>query len=180
WLFGGHSPSIGLSPTSSVELVPISPHVCTSALPLPVGKSWIDKRIPNCKIFVNNSFALDSTWVYPEESRLFHGHQKPQLWTNQVAVSLSRPAPASRPLPTVVLAPQPPPERHCPTASAQRCAVQSTKAGPRVEDACVGLPFPPPRDLPDPGIKPASPALADRFFTTSATWKPLTFLTKLY
>ncbi|KAF4019350.1 hypothetical protein G4228_010750 [Cervus hanglu yarkandensis] len=69
----------------------------------------MDKRIPNCKIFVNNSFALDSTWVYPEESRLFHGHQKPQLWTNQVAVSLSRPAPASRPLPTVVLAPQPPP-----------------------------------------------------------------------
>ena len=37
-----------------------------------------------------------------------------------------------------------------------------------------GLPFPPPGDLPDPGIKPASltsPALADRFFTTSATWE---------
>ena len=34
------------------------------------------------------------------------------------------------------------------------------------------LPFPPPGDLPDPGIKPmslASPALAGRFFTTSAT-----------
>ena len=33
------------------------------------------------------------------------------------------------------------------------------------------LPFPPPRDLPDPGIKPTSfrsPALADRFFTTTA------------
>ena len=32
-----------------------------------------------------------------------------------------------------------------------------------------GLPFPPPGDLPDPGIKfesLASPALADRFFTT--------------
>ena len=29
-----------------------------------------------------------------------------------------------------------------------------------------GLPFPPPWDLPDPGIKPASPALAARFFTT--------------
>ncbi|DAA14943.1 TPA: transcription elongation regulator 1-like [Bos taurus] len=107
WLFGGHSPSIGLSPSSSVELVPIFPHVCTSALPLPVGKSWIDKRIPNCKIFLNNSLALDSTWIYPEESRLFHGPQKPQLLTNQVAVSLSRPAPASRPLPTVLIAPQP-------------------------------------------------------------------------
>ena len=33
-----------------------------------------------------------------------------------------------------------------------------------------GLPLPTLRDLPDPGIKPmplASPALADRFFTTS-------------
>ena len=32
-----------------------------------------------------------------------------------------------------------------------------------------GLPFPPPGDLPDPGIEPSSlgpPALADRFFTT--------------
>ena len=27
------------------------------------------------------------------------------------------------------------------------------------------------RDLPDPGIEPASPALADEFFTTSATWE---------
>ena len=36
-----------------------------------------------------------------------------------------------------------------------------------------GLPFPSPGDLPDPGIKPAylfSPALAGRFFVTSATW----------
>ena len=29
-----------------------------------------------------------------------------------------------------------------------------------------GLPFPTPRNLPDPGIKPASLALAGRFFTT--------------
>ena len=37
-----------------------------------------------------------------------------------------------------------------------------------------GLPFPPPGDLSDPGIKPlslASPALAGGFFTTNATWK---------
>ena len=36
------------------------------------------------------------------------------------------------------------------------------------------VPFPPPGDLPLPGIKPASltsPALAGRFFTTSATWE---------
>ena len=29
-----------------------------------------------------------------------------------------------------------------------------------------GFPFPPSGDLPDPGIKPASPALAGGFFTT--------------
>ena len=37
-----------------------------------------------------------------------------------------------------------------------------------------GLSFLPPGDLPDPGIKltsPATPALADRFFTTSTTWE---------
>ena len=37
---------------------------------------------------------------------------------------------------------------------------------------CSGLPFPTPGDFPDPGIEPASlasPALADRFFTTDIT-----------
>ena len=37
-----------------------------------------------------------------------------------------------------------------------------------------GLPCPPPGDLPDPGIKPASlmsPALAGKFFATSALWE---------
>ena len=36
------------------------------------------------------------------------------------------------------------------------------------------LSFPPPGDLPDPGIEPmslTSPALAGAFFTTSATWE---------
>ena len=39
-----------------------------------------------------------------------------------------------------------------------------------------GLPRPPPGDLPDPGIEPVSVtslALADEFFTTSATWEAL-------
>ena len=31
---------------------------------------------------------------------------------------------------------------------------------------CSGLPFPSPGDLPDPGMEPASPALAGGFFTT--------------
>ena len=34
-----------------------------------------------------------------------------------------------------------------------------------------GLPFPPPGDLPKRGISPASPTLADRFFTSSDTWE---------
>ena len=34
------------------------------------------------------------------------------------------------------------------------------------QEYCSGLPFPSPGDLPDPSIKPASPALAGKFFTT--------------
>ena len=35
-----------------------------------------------------------------------------------------------------------------------------------------GLPFPPPGDLPNPGIEPMSPALARGFFTTEPPGKP--------
>ena len=35
-----------------------------------------------------------------------------------------------------------------------------------------GLPFPSPGDLPDPGIKPGSPALAGVFLTTEPPGKP--------
>ncbi|XP_054688701.1 transcription elongation regulator 1-like protein isoform X3 [Grus americana] len=106
WIFGAHSPVIGFSPSSSVEFVPVFPPVYTSTLPPHAGKNWIDKRLPNCKIYLNNAFALDSAWIYPEESRLFQGNEKPLLMTNQVAMAIARPAAASRPLPTVVLAPQ--------------------------------------------------------------------------
>ena len=46
-----------------------------------------------------------------------------------------------------------------------------------------GLPCPPPEDLPDPGIEPASlvsPALAGSFFTTSATWEGLNIEEVIY
>ena len=36
-----------------------------------------------------------------------------------------------------------------------------------------GLPFPSPRALPDSGIKPTSPALADGFFTSEPPGKPI-------
>ena len=36
-----------------------------------------------------------------------------------------------------------------------------------------GLPFPPTGDLPDPGIEPVSPEMADGFFTTEPPGKPL-------
>ena len=42
-----------------------------------------------------------------------------------------------------------------------------------------GLPFPSPRDLPDPGIEPVSAALADRFFTAEPPKKPPSIFTAL-
>ena len=41
----------------------------------------------------------------------------------------------------------------------------------RLEYWC-GLPFPPPGELPNPGIEPESPPLAGRFFTTEPSGKP--------
>ena len=38
------------------------------------------------------------------------------------------------------------------------------------------LTIPPPGDLPDPGIEPASPALAGGFFATGPPGKPAVFL----
>ena len=43
-----------------------------------------------------------------------------------------------------------------------------------------GLPFPIPGNLPDPGIKPTSPALAGRFFTTAASAKHKMFIVSLF
>ena len=41
---------------------------------------------------------------------------------------------------------------------------------PRQDQWC-GLPFPSPVDLPDPGVKPMSPALAGEFFTAEPSGK---------
>ena len=52
------------------------------------------------------------------------------------------------------------------------------------QEYCSGLPFPPPGDLPDPGMEPmslASPALSDGVFTTSTTWEvPGSMLAECY
>ena len=40
------------------------------------------------------------------------------------------------------------------------------------QDHWSASPFPSPGDLPDPGIKPASPAMTGRFFTTEAPETP--------
>ena len=40
------------------------------------------------------------------------------------------------------------------------------------QEYCSGLPFPPPRDLPDPVIEPMSSALGGRFFTSELPGKP--------
>ena len=42
------------------------------------------------------------------------------------------------------------------------------------QESWSGLTLPSPGDLPDPGIQPASPALADRFFTAQPPRKPNT------
>ena len=44
----------------------------------------------------------------------------------------------------------------------------------------TALPFPPPGDLPDPGMEPGSPALADGFFSTEPPGKPSVFLRTTY
>ncbi|CAH2322878.1 transcription elongation regulator 1 [Pelobates cultripes] len=102
-----HSPAFGFTPSSSVELIPLFPHVYTSTVPHHAGKCWVEKKIPNCKIFLNNSFALDSSWMHPpEEVFLFKGFEKPNCRASQVTMAISRPTTASRRLHTVILTPQ--------------------------------------------------------------------------
>ena len=51
------------------------------------------------------------------------------------------------------------------------CQAPLSMGFPRLE-YWSGLPFPSPRDLPDPGIEPASPELAGGFSTTEPSRKP--------
>ena len=65
------------------------------------------------------------------------------------------------------------PVQLCATLWTGACQAPVSLGFPR-QEYWSGLPCPPPGDLPDLGIKPASLmslALAGRFFTTSATWE---------
>ena len=62
----------------------------------------------------------------------------------------------------------------CPTLGIPRtaaCQAPLSMGFPR-QKYWSGLPFPSPGDLPNPGIKPISPALAGSFFTTEPPAKP--------
>ena len=48
------------------------------------------------------------------------------------------------------------------------------------QDYWSGLSFPPPRELPNPGIEPASPALAGRFSTLSHQGDPIQYTIHIY
>ena len=52
------------------------------------------------------------------------------------------------------------------------CQASLSMGFPR-QEYCSGLPFPSPGDLPNPGMKPMSPALAGRFFTAESPGKTL-------
>ena len=62
----------------------------------------------------------------------------------------------------------------CPTlCEPMDCTCQAPLSmGCSRQEYWCGLPFPSPGDLPDPGIKPASPALAVGFFTTEPPETP--------
>ena len=68
----------------------------------------------------------------------------------------------------------------CPTlCSPMDCSLPGSSVhGIFQEEYWSGLPFPPLKNLPNPGIKPTSlvsPALAGGFFTTSASWEALNY-----
>ncbi|KAL4640180.1 transcription elongation regulator 1-like protein [Arapaima gigas] len=105
WELPSRPTVMGFQPSASIDLVPMFPRVYRSVLPPHVGKGWVEKRIPDYKVYLNNALTLDSAWVSPEEMGLIQRLEKPLLMTNQMAMSVSRPAAASRNLPTVLVSP---------------------------------------------------------------------------
>ncbi|XP_017339918.1 transcription elongation regulator 1-like protein [Ictalurus punctatus] len=103
WELTSRPPMLGFQPSASVDLVPVFPVVYRTVLHPHYGKSWLEKRTPDYKVYLDN--ALES-WIRPEEVRIFQHQEKPVLMTNQVAMSISRPAAASRNFHTLLLTPR--------------------------------------------------------------------------
>ncbi|KAL0964767.1 hypothetical protein UPYG_G00328600 [Umbra pygmaea] len=97
---------LGFHPSTNVELVPVFPQMYRSVLPPHLGKGWVEKRVPEYKVYLNDTLALDTTWLTPEEIGIFQRQEKTLLMTNQMAMSISRPAAASRSLRTVLVSPR--------------------------------------------------------------------------
>ncbi|XP_033886682.3 transcription elongation regulator 1-like protein [Acipenser ruthenus] len=106
WELTSQPPVVRFQHSTNMDLLPIFPQVYTSVQPPRFQKGWIEKRIPEYKVYLNNSLAMDTTWIHPEDVRLFQRHEKPLLITNQVAMSRSRPATASTNLHTLLVTPQ--------------------------------------------------------------------------
>lgn len=58
------------------------------------------------QFYLNNTLALETTWISPEEMGIFQRQEKPLLRTNQTALSICRPAAASRNIHTLLLTPR--------------------------------------------------------------------------
>ncbi|XP_016415116.1 transcription elongation regulator 1-like protein [Sinocyclocheilus rhinocerous] len=97
---------LGFQPSTSVDLLPVFPHVYRTVLPPHYGKGWVEKRVPDYKFYLNNTLALETTWISPEEMGIFQRQEKPLLRTNQTALSICRPAAASRNIHTLLLTPR--------------------------------------------------------------------------
>ncbi|XP_023676008.2 transcription elongation regulator 1-like protein isoform X1 [Paramormyrops kingsleyae] len=106
WELPSRPSLMGFQPSTNMDLVPVFPRVYRSVLPPHVGKGWVEKRIPDYKIYLNNALALDSTWISPEEIRLLQRLEKPVLMTNPMAMSISRPPAASGNFHTLLVSPQ--------------------------------------------------------------------------
>ncbi|XP_063076892.1 transcription elongation regulator 1-like protein [Engraulis encrasicolus] len=98
---------LGFQPSASVELVPVFPRVYRTVLHPHLRKGWLEKRrLPEYKVYLNNTLALETTWFAPEEIGIFQRQEKPVLVTNQMARRISRPAAASRNLHTLLVSPR--------------------------------------------------------------------------
>ncbi|XP_047672976.1 transcription elongation regulator 1-like protein isoform X2 [Tachysurus fulvidraco] len=103
WELTSRPPMLGFQHSAGVDLVPVFPVVYRTVLQPHYGKSWLEKRRPDYKVYLNN--ALE-TWIGPEEVGIFQHQEKPVLMANQVAMSISRPTAASRNFHTLLLTPR--------------------------------------------------------------------------